>query len=99
MFRCEQCHKEYSQEHNLKYHIQTIHEKTSSTLVCEWCTKDFPNALRLNKHVITIHENLIKYCCNECDKIFYDQGALKRHESYFKFLLKFKMSDDASQIV
>ena len=55
-FQCDSCDKSFTQSHNLKRHVQCVHEgMVEERQVCPQCNKSFKNKNSLNVHIWNIH--------------------------------------------
>ena len=63
----EGCKRDFKWTHNLKTHIQTVHDKIplEEKLICPFCMKRFEDKNTLKTHKNTAHPNSIK--CEQCD--------------------------------
>ena len=75
-FECEQCHKTYSKNSNLKAHQQAVHEGVK--YACNQCDYKATKQNHLNVHIQSIHEG-IKYPCDQCDYQATKLSSLKVH--------------------
>ena len=86
--------KAYKYKSILKKHIRTIHTNDSEVHKCPYCRVQIPIAgyryeSILKEHIRTIHSNVVqttikdseplKFKCQECGKIFYNESNMKRH--------------------
>ena len=56
-FGCDFCHKEFTEEGNMKVHVKSIHEGHS--FKCKFCAKKFSQRGNMQKHVKSCHYNRI----------------------------------------
>ena len=67
MWTCHTCGKNYTQAHNLKLHIRTVHEEVKQY-----------NQLYLNTFIHP-KTNKMMYKCDSCDKSYTQPHTLKNH--------------------
>ena len=103
-FVCPRCQNEFTLKHNLRTHVENVHEKKRHK--CDQCEKDFANRYGLRRHKLTKHEGKKikrnKTQCPHCNKSFnsgshYNSHLLK-HQSLKPFLCPFCSSYAAKQL-
>ena len=103
VFVCPRCQQEFAWKHDLRRHIENVHEKKRHK--CDQCEKDFASQSALHRHKLTKHEGKKikrnKKQCPHCNKSFrtnnYDQHLLT-HQSLKPFLCPFCSSFAAKQL-
>ena len=85
-YKCNQCERAYTQAHNLKLHIKSVHEgiKKTKKYNCYACEKVFTQSHNLKLHIKRVHEEtkILKpkeHQCYTCHKAFTEQHNLKLH--------------------
>ena len=75
-FKCQICTKEYPKKDQLKYHMESVHEKLRMT--CDICGK-VTDRKSLKAHMKFVHEKKEKWKCDICFKIMYKGSHIKTH--------------------
>ena len=70
------CHFKFSQERNLKTHINAVHSGEKDHK-CDTCGKSFSEARNLKIHINVVHNGQKYHKCDICGKSFADK--LRRH--------------------
>ena len=73
---CDQCDKQYTQTHNLKKHIRTVHEEVR--FKCSECGKQASQRTDLKKHIEAAHLNL-QLPCDLCGVPFKTRHHRQTH--------------------
>ncbi|XP_065074527.1 zinc finger protein 436-like [Ochlerotatus camptorhynchus] len=76
--RCEICDKSFSQDCNMKRHIEVMHMR-DGRLFCLHCSQTFELADELRTHRETEHTNDRPYKCSFCEKAFSHLQSLANH--------------------
>jgi hypothetical protein len=89
--KCGVCNAGFTVKHNLKRHIDTVHEEktpfkcnleTSShekPFKCEACGLKFGREVYLERHTFSVHDKKRPFQCNLCNAKFKFKHCLKRH--------------------
>ena len=77
-FCCEFCTKFFTEEYELKNHIQTCICTLGKQYLCSECGKSFKRKDRLKIHK-QIHTGVKSFKCNMCEKFFSRKDILKEH--------------------
>ena len=72
-YKCDQCHKGFTQSNQLKIHRRTHTEDKPYT--CEQCHKRFAQSDSLKTHLRT-HTGEMLFKCEKCQKSFTTSGSL-----------------------
>ena len=67
--KCESCGKSFTRSHDLKRHINMVHNKCRD-YKCESCGKAFAEAGNLKRHINTVHDGNKDFKCESCEKAF-----------------------------
>ena len=83
-FVCELCSKSFKIKRYLKIHVDSFHngKKFSPTCIyrCKLCSKgNFSSEEVLQKHILDNHSG-VEYRCSECQKVFANTDARRRHK-------------------
>ena len=91
LFKCPFCDAEYRFEHYMKDHIAYVHEKKVKH-VCPQCGQSCLNQGDLNFHIRRMHDLDGKrpFECQECDRSYKMESALKLHVKTFHRGIKVK---------
>ena len=84
-FKCNICHKSFTQVVKLKRH-KLIHTG-ERPFQCDICRKAFKTNYQLKEHR-NIHSRENHHMCSKCDKKFADKNNLRRHMKIFHCLMK-----------
>ncbi|XP_044731202.1 zinc finger protein 2 homolog [Chrysoperla carnea] len=76
--KCHQCSDLYHTEKDLRYHFESVHEK-SVEYQCLECSKIFVNYLTFRSHIRS-HKNQFKFRCEICDNFFSSNKKLQNHK-------------------
>ena len=81
---CPQCNKLFSNKHNLKFHIKTVHGSRKQ-FSCEKCSYQSSQKICLIRHIDALH-NKTKLNCKICLKSYKWDADLRRHieSNHFK---------------
>ncbi|CAG4974030.1 unnamed protein product [Colias eurytheme] len=88
VYKCELCNKTFSDSSNFSKH-KKVHNLR--IVICDICGKKFNNKICLIKH-LEGHSNAEPVTCNKCDKQFFSESALRKHnrQMHDKVSPKFK---------
>ena len=75
-FQCDICDKKFKRQWDLKQHKTLPH-----AFECNGCDKKFAIKIQLKNHILIVHEGKKPYQCLRCNKKFYKEKFLKRHNS------------------
>ena len=75
-FSCDECSQSFSQEANLKVHVESIHGMIKHS--CPICSKMLSSASSLYHHVRKTHATCLGTYCNRCNT--WMRGDLLRHQ-------------------
>ena len=83
-FVCELCSKGFKIERYLKRHVDSFHNGTKFSpnciYRCKLCSKgNYASEEVLQKHILDNHSG-VEYQCPECQKVFTNNDARRRHE-------------------
>ena len=78
--KCKHCEKTFTEDRNMKRHIQTVHEGIRD-FKCDECQMTFGLKQVLQRHIQSSgHKSQIEEnCCDKCQKTFTTKLSLKRH--------------------
>ena len=86
-FMCDQCPKIFLWKESLKAHKRKIHQDTLSkstntkkTYQCQVCSRTFTQKHNLDEHIKRDHEKNTPEQCDECNRSFGTEKALKAHK-------------------
>ena len=63
--KCDQCDRAFSQQYNLKSHINSVHKKLKNHK-CELCDKAFSQSGTLKTHITSVHKKIKNHKCDLC---------------------------------
>ena len=69
-YDCTICSNTYTRPHNLKVHIETVHEGKKQEFKCSVCEEVFKSAFLLKGHVAFSHEGKELFECPTCKAKF-----------------------------
>ena len=75
-FQCDTCDKSFKRQQDLKQHTSLPHAHK-----CNSCEKMFAIKIQLKHHTLIVHEGKKSYQCMGCNKKFYNEKILKRHNA------------------
>lgn len=76
--RCEICYKSFSQDSNMKRHIEMMHMRNNQ-YYCLHCSQTFELSDELRLHRETAHVNELPFKCAFCEKAFSHLQSLANH--------------------
>lgn len=76
-YLCEICHKSFTSNYNLKYHL--AHHYNLKGFVCDQCPNAYNTQSDLNQHKRTHDKGRGAFMCSECAEIFENQFKLDAH--------------------
>ena len=80
LFQCSECSRTFKNKENLKVHVKRIHLKIQS-FKCQDCPSQFTTNVELQSLWKRIHMVISwSFTCNECEKTFRLEEAVKRHQ-------------------
>ncbi|XP_035713250.1 oocyte zinc finger protein XlCOF19-like [Folsomia candida] len=79
-FRCDQCGKQFSLNHNLTIH-KRIHSADARRFKCTECDQALTTEKSLVIHKNTVHRKMKEFACLECAKKFGRKGDMVTHVS------------------
>ena len=78
---CFRCNKSFRNIMNLRNHVRAVHVmKGDKNKLCHLCPAKFKWAATLKQHLDEIHEGNKHAKCQYCEKMFYSNSQLRRHE-------------------
>lgn len=83
-YACQLCHKMFSLESALRFHIENTHINDNMELLCAECGEVLPSRKAMYAHMYTHRQNKLKgikrFICNTCGKSCASQAMLIMHE-------------------
>ena len=76
-YYCDKCGKRYTNQRNLKVHIEEEHERKEYR--CQECDMTFKTYKKWLGHGIIVHRTEEKYNCKYCGKRFENTGHVRSH--------------------
>ncbi|XP_025406995.1 zinc finger protein OZF-like [Sipha flava] len=86
IYKCNKCHKSFSDIVYLRRHRKYHDEKPYQ---CEVCQKSFPQMSNLKVHM-NIHAGIKPWKCDVCERSYADKTSFKRHMQYHNEGYSFK---------
>ena len=77
-YKCEICKHNFSSKHNLKVHMENVHEGLKR-FTYDKCAKKFTEKKALTLHIKGVHEKIKEFNCDRCNKKFSKGYNLKVH--------------------
>ena len=78
---CFRCHKSFRNIMNLRSHVRAVHVMNGDkNKLCHLCPAKFKWSATLKQHIDEIHEGNKHAKCQYCEKTFYSNSQLRRHE-------------------
>ena len=79
--KCDTCDITFTDPSELNSHFIKVHNSSEAIFGCEMCGETWVSHLALELHFITAHQ-MVRYCCDKCDKAFNQKSLLKQHYAY-----------------
>ncbi|XP_055533663.1 zinc finger protein 99-like [Wyeomyia smithii] len=77
-YKCNQCDKSFHKLSALRRHKKMVHENFRRS--CEHCQQTFFQSEMLRDHIEYVHGIQVRFICDICLHVFYDQDSLNTHK-------------------
>ncbi len=99
-YKCNLCDHRFSTKHNLKLHLQNIHQSQDERkrYACNICSKSYSHSLSLQVHM-NCHNKRKIFKCTICAKSFLSNDGLKYHSAVHKKLKAFECQNCPAKFI
>ena len=91
--RCSKCGLTFTEEVNLKRHLENALKDGNEKYSCDQCPRSFCTRTTLTRHLETKHDGIGNFKCYKCSVNFETKDALINHKETIHFSETFKCED------